>query len=223
MFTVVLPVHYDDDTLPYTLNCLRELPQNVEVIFVLDRPSSFCCRLVWKFARKYKAKVVQKYPLPFRVDNPAWHSYLCGTFQAKGERVYWVGADIVFSKEIFRGDLKVPCKFQYIDADSHFWMAWFKLLSKFSKRYCLEVFPRNFLFAKHEWRSEEKIYAFGPNRIYFHYYDTLVLHLRRNRNHVRHYVQGLMRKKRGVSFLKVLLHSILFIKPFTLIGYLKGD
>jgi len=218
--TVVMPIHNDDNVLPYSLNCLRTFQG--EIIFVLDNPSPKSRKCVEAFSRLHSNVItVKKGKLPFKVDNHVWHSYIYGSLFATGERIFWIGADIVFSPEIFRKPIPLPCKFEYIDADTHFMLAWFKIFSRFSKHYCAEVFPKDFLFYEYTWRSEEKLYQEPTQQISFHKVNQpTVLHLRRNRNSLRHFIQGRRKKQLRTPFVKMILYSILFLKPFVLLGYI---
>jgi len=218
--TVVMPIHNDDNVLPYSLNCLRKFQG--EIIFVLDDPSPKSRKYAEAFSKLHPNVIIlNKGKLPFKVDNHVWHSYLYGSLFATGERIFWIGADVVFSSEIFRKSIPLPCKFEYIDADNHFMFTWFKILSRITRHHCVEVFPRDFPFYEYAWRSEEKLYQKPTRQIPFHKVNQpTVLHLRRNRNSLRHFVQGRRRKKLETPFLRILLHSILFMKPLVLLGYI---
>lgn len=213
-----MAVHNDEEVLPYSLNCLSEF--DGEIIIVLDNPSSASRGLVERFVQ-WHSKTVTVEKTNYPVENVVWSSYLFGTQFATGTRIIWTAADLVFPPSIFQQNVPLPCRFQYVDADNHLTFAWFKLLAKFSKHYCVGVFPANYPFHKYRWLSEEKMRQSNHNLIPFHHVNSiLILHLRRNKNHLRHWIQGRTRKQQGTNPLKVLLHSLLFLKPYVLLGWL---
>lgn len=219
--TVVIPVHDDAKVLPFSLQCLKSFKG--EVIFVLDKPTPESEALVRKFTRHHQnCRIVTKKPLPFKNANPASSSYIYGSLQATGDRIFWIGADIVFSPAIFENPLPLPCKFPYIQAHTHLARAYFKTLFKVPPQHCLEVFPRGFPFHKYNWYNEDVDHA-APQTLGFqfnHLKNPPVLHIRSFAHHpLRDFVKGIRRRKLNFNLARVLVSSILFLKPRSILGY----
>lgn len=220
--TVVMPIHDDAKFLPFSLRCLTSFKG--EIIFVLDNPTSSSESLVRKFAKYHpNCRVITKKPLPFPCPNPAQSSYILGSMQATGDRIFWVGADIVFPHAIFQRRLPLPCKFPYLQAHTHFAHAYSKILFKISPQHCLEVFPRNFPFHKYNWYNED-IDHVHPQMVgvkYNRLRRPYVLHIRGFSHHKqRWFIKGIRNRKMRKSFIRTLLGGILFRKPKLIIGYI---
>jgi hypothetical protein len=220
MDNIVMPVHSDEKYLPFALRALEKFEG--QIIFVLDNPTAASEDIVGRFVKNHTgAQIVNKGNLSFEMENPAFSSFIFGSLEAKGDRIFWMAADMIAPQEMFRADLKLPAQFECIDYPNHLGYAWFKLLSKFTKHYSAEAFPKNFPYQHYDWRSEERIFLTKSKAIEFNHYNFVILHLRRTTNRTRHFVQGVLRKRLGFNPLKVFLHSILFLKPFVIIGYLS--
>lgn len=224
MDSVIIPIHKDEKVLRKTLYPLKNFQG--EIIFVLDKPTKKSKEMVEKFANKHhNSTLIYKGNLPFEVENIAWKSFIYGALHAKGDRIYFLGADMVCDKRMFSKDLKLPCQFEYIDADNHLYYAYFKFLSKFSKHYFIGCFPKGFAFHKYPWISEEKLYPLEfiercAKALNFEKYNFPMMHLRKTKNNLRHYIQGITRYRLKFKFYRVLLHAILFFNPYVLLGYL---
>lgn len=221
--TVVMGIHQDEKQLPYSLKPLLSFPG--EIILVLDDPSPRSFQIADKFRRlRPNVHILWKDPSQCSgISNRVWQTFLCGSTHAKGERMFWIGSDLIMPELFWQRELVLPCKFQYIDAETHFGWAWHKFLSNFSKHYCNEVFPRGFEFFDYAWNSEETVAKTDRPELRFHLYDEpTALHLRKTRNPARQYVQGIQRCRQGTPFWKVLSHALLFWKPFVLTGYLHA-
>jgi len=219
--TIVMPIHNEEKLLLYSLRPLLDLPQYIRIIIVLDRCTDRSEQIIKWFARhRQNVKIVHKNAV-FKTANPAWDAYLFGSEYAD-HFLYWIGADIVINPEMF--DVRylsgfTPLKFQYIDYPNHLGFAYFKLLSKLTKHYCCEVFEKSQL-ALYDFPREELI---GLSRKQnFRLINLSVMHMRKTKNNLREYTQGFNRRLQKESFVRVVLHSILFWKPYVLIGYLYG-
>jgi glycosyltransferase involved in cell wall biosynthesis len=220
----VMAIHNEEKYLPYSLKPL--LSTNFEIIFVLDRCTDSSEKIIQKFiAKRGNCKVVYKKEAGVLTENPAFDAFLYGSQYASGKYIYWIGADFVVPRDIFKyRPRNEALKFEYIDCTNHLMYAWHKLLSKFTKHYTCEAFRKEHLTeGRYHFPSEEKItYPFTPEDKYQLISSVKLLHLRPNRNKVRHYIQGYVRRLKRVPFLRVLLHSILFNKPCVVIGYLRA-
>jgi glycosyltransferase involved in cell wall biosynthesis len=219
----VMAIHNEEKYLPYSLAAL--LQTNFELIFVLDRCIDSSEKIIRKFKVKRKnSRVVYKSKAEVFSPNPAFDTFLYGSQFASGEYVYWIGADFVVPIEMFkyRPD-KEALKFKYIDYPSHLGYAWFKFLSNFTKHYTCEAFRREHLIrGKYHFPVEEKVLVNTPEDKFQLISSVELLHLRPNRNKVRHYVQGYLRRLKRVPLPRVLLHSTLFRKPIVIVGYLHA-
>lgn len=146
-------VHDDAKYLPYSLRCLSSFEG--EIIFVLDKPTKKSVEVVKNFSKnKTNVKILVKGKLPFKVDSVEWRTYLFGTFNSHGDRIFLIAPDFVFSQKLFDDEHPLPCKFQYIDYPNHFMFAFFKFLSKFTKHYTLHTFPKTLSLQNFAWRQK---------------------------------------------------------------------
>jgi|YelNatPaOPRAMG01_1025707.scaffolds.fasta_scaffold72835_2 hypothetical protein len=219
-----MAIHNEEKYLPYSLKPL--LSTNFEIIFVLDRCTDSSEKIIQKFASiRGNCKIVYKNEVGVFTENPAFDAYLYGSQYASHEYIYWIPADAVVSADMFKYlPEKEALKYEYIDYPNHLGYAWYKFLSKITKHYFCEAFKKEHLEErKYNFPSEEKIsYNLVPEGKYRLISSVKVLHLRPNRNKVRHYIQGYVRRLNRTPFIRVLLHGILFKKKCVIVGYLRA-
>lgn len=231
MISFVIPCHNEEKLLLYSLKPLLEhLNDEDEVVFVIDRCTDNTEAIVNWFKKKCKAqvKIIHKNS-KFVLNKPSGDAYLYGVHFASGDRIVQLGADVVVNKKvlnIIRNFNKTPFKFQVIEYRSHFRYAYHKLLSFFAKSYCLEVYQKS--------EMDKLIFYDFPSTVdvllqnlstealsQWHKVNVPILHLRAFvRDKTERFTAGFKRAFRRHSFLKTLLHSVLFGRPEILVGYL---
>lgn len=242
-FSVVMPVHNEEDNLLYSLPVLFAIEPD-EVIIVLDRCTDRSRDVIEASSAKlrYKGRVRL---IEVREDFPDWRYRVARLFrlgfrEARNGTILTMAADIILDKRIKSyvpliqsSDIKlISFGLKYYPVDMIF----------FVKRLVTLVFPSRgfsgvFLFSKKAWldtEDEEKVKRISKAQDTFlsdsikTKYSTKhvwlnVVHLRARRDVKDQYLRGVaayqMSRK---SLLSVFISSIIYLRPMMLMGYMHA-
>jgi glycosyltransferase involved in cell wall biosynthesis len=97
--SVVMPIHNEEDLLPYSLRALLSAPAH-EFIFVLDRCTDNSKNVVSRFAASVgRCKILEKREASWL--NAAAEAYDFGAQYASGDWIYFIDADTVVDRRVF--------------------------------------------------------------------------------------------------------------------------
>ena len=97
--SVVMPIHNEQELLPYSLHSLLDAPVD-EFIFVLDRCTDRSKEIVSRFAiRVRKCTIIEKNETSWL--SPAAEAYDFGAQCTSGNWIYFVDADTIVDKRVF--------------------------------------------------------------------------------------------------------------------------
>jgi hypothetical protein len=244
--SVVMPIHNEEDLLPYSLHSMLNAPV-YEFVFVLDRCTDRSKEIVSRFATRVgRCKILEKSET--RWLNPAAEAYDFGAEHAGGDCIYFIDADVVVDKKIFdpkqwqKGN---ALRFRYYNYDIRgipIRWAYEKTLLKTTERLGISTghFATVIAFKRYQWmktRHEsppENIEGLRKNphlvlrgimmreheRRFARIADTNCLHLRPKTTASEQELQGIARYMLGYRLWKVALHSIMYFQIHTLIAFL---
>ena len=241
-FSVVMPVHNEEDNLLYCLSSLFSLEPE-QIIIILDRCSDRSRDLIEASSRRlgYKGELTL---VDVGEDFPNWKYRVARLFRmgfelAKNDSILTMAADIVLDPRVSDyvstvqgSDVKlVSFGLKYYPVD----------LTYFVKRIVTLVFPARgfsgvFLFSKRAWMETEDEEAvkripkaqdtFLSNSIKKRYTTKHVwlniVHLRHRKDAKDQYLRGVaVARISSKSLPAVFISSILYLSPFMLKGYLN--
>jgi len=241
-FSVVMPIHNEAEFLPYSLSSIYRLNPD-EVVLIFDRCSDKSKITSIKIARKMGFFENTKF-IELNEPRPDWSFRKAfirryGYKLAKNDAMLNVDADMYLDKSIKKYIQRVGkngvgiISFGYIDKPYS--------IRSFIKRIIRMFFPFKgfsglFAFSKKAWLDAEsedsakKIILSEDSHLCVsimkkyrkEFFNTGTLHLRPNENTKRHYMRGIAYWKtvHERSTLRMLLHSIMMIRPAVLAGYL---
>jgi len=244
--SVVMPIHNEEDLLPYSLNSMLNAPV-YEFVFVLDRCTDGSKEIVSRFAtRVERYRILEKSETSWL--NPAAEAYDFGAQYASGDCIYFIDADVVVDKRVFNprhwreGN---ALRFRYYNYDIHgvpIRWAYEKTLLKITERLGISTghFATVIAFKRDHWiktRQEsppENVEGLRKNprlvlgrimmqeheRRFVRIADTSCLHLRPKTTASEQELQGIARYVLGYRLWKVVLHSIMYFQILTLIAFL---
>lgn len=237
----VIPVHNEEEYLRYSLPPLKIIPFD-EVVFVLDRCTDNSEQIIRNLGPR-NSRIVKKW-------KQRWTYSFAETFQtgfdeARNDLVIALGADLIFTPEAFAitkevmRDPKVGCTFfgfarrpirgirrriheEYINFMKHF------MLDSFSP-YRTEFATGVYCFRKSlaKLRDVPVEYIDLHNQIRAKGYEAVyvanagIIHLRTGLSKEKQIWHGRVRAKLHEPLMKVALHSMINVKPWTLITFLR--
>lgn len=238
----VMPVHNEQEYLPYSLGGLKGAPLD-ELVVVLDRCTDNSERIITRFKPNYPVRV---YPKTWQ----KWQSKIAETFEygfslASGDVLYGLAADCVCDPKMFDPkpfEKHAMVSYQYYNRDIHTSAIRQNMeifLSKCFQRidFAQQVWHGGvFATKKSVWRelhfrdlpSEygenvqfkgycERLMAKGHR--YCHVKTTKIVHLRAPLNRGIQILEGKGRARLRYPYWRVLLHSLIHVKPHVLVGY----
>jgi hypothetical protein len=238
----VMAVHDEAEYLRYSLPALRGIPFD-ELIFVLDRCTDDSEELIRRLAPR-NSKVLFKEEQRW-VYTRAGETFQMGFDRARNDAVFALGADLILTRRAFdvaeelMGDPGVGSVFFGFTQRSveSVWRSVHEEYINFLKRYLLDRFsPYRMLFTTGVYcfrRSlarlrdvpaeyddlHGQIRAKGYRVVYVP--DVGIIHLRAGLSREKQIWHGRVRAKLNEPLMKVALHSIVNLKPWTLITYLR--
>jgi hypothetical protein len=244
--SVIMPIHNEEDLLPYSLQSLLDAPVQ-EFIFVLDRCTDRSALILSRFAARVQGcRILEKNETKWL--NPAAEAYDFGAEHSAGDWIYFIDADVVVDRRVFdprhwrKGN---ALRFRYYNYDIHgFRISWAyeKILLTITERLGISTghFATVIGFTRNQWvktRHEsppESIEGLRKNphlvlkaimireheRRFARIADTSCLHLRPNTTAGEQELQGIARHMLGYRLWKVALHSIMYFQIHTLIAFL---
>lgn len=235
-----MPVHNDALMLRYSLPALANASLD-ELIFLLDRCTDNSEHIIkfWKenFNPSFQIRIIKK-------DKQSWKSPVSEAFQAafencKGDVIYSLAADCIYDPAIFNFEPEYDAIcYNYVDRD----------LNTNPIRQNYEIFLQKvrrfkrigdvFAIKKHVWEelggfkdhAEANIWhphglmlfeALENQGFMYAIRNSKTIHLRCPINANSQISQGKLRAKMKTPVWKVVLHSIIHVKPHILIGYLQ--
>jgi glycosyltransferase involved in cell wall biosynthesis len=241
--TVVIGIHNEEKYLPYCLGSLWNAPVD-EFIFVLDRCTDRSEEIVKAFTKYHlNSKIIHKTKKSW--VQPVIEVFDEGAKHATGDFVFNVPADAamdlkVFDEKNLRGK---PLMFRYYNYNlygSKISYAYEKILLRIYDRLgipswqcSMEALPREQSirgklppedvtgFQKVPLLVLKNIMVESEKK-YFCVQDTKVLHLRPGLSKEEQLLRGIARYVLKYSPLKVLVHSLLYMKLYVLIGYIQA-
>lgn len=242
-FSIVLPVHNEENLLKYTLPSVYRLKPG-EVIIIFDRCSDNSVLLSKKIEKKFSGESFTKF-IELNDSSPEWSSRIAflrnyGNNISSNDIILTTDADIVLDEKIT----------EYIKLISEKGIA-FISLSFYDYPYTIQCFTRRlfstltpaksyaglYIFSKKAWketediekekkiiRSEDTLLRLSIQTKYKTIFrNTSSFHLRPMENKNRHYLKGIdYWEIVHESFLKIFLHSILNFRPATMAGYIHA-
>jgi len=241
-FSVITPIHNEAEYLPYSLPSIYRLNPD-EVILIFDRCTDCSRRVSEKIAREmgftHRTEFVEmngpSHGWAFRKAFIRRYGYKL----ARNDLILNVDADMYLDPSIQEHIQNVGkdgvgiVSFGYLDKPYS--------IRSFIKRIITSLFPFKgfsglFAFSKRAWLnteseesarriilSEDSHLCINIMRGYSRrFFNTRTLHMRPNENTRRHFMRGIAywTTVRERSTLRMLLHSILMIRPAVLSGYL---
>jgi len=239
--SVVMPIHNEEQYLPYSLSSLVDAPID-ELVIVLDRCTDRSKEIVERFKQlphRFAVKVFVK-------EDRKWRSSIAEAFEyafskATGDIIYSMAGDFVTDISIYNPE--------YFDGYD---MVSFSYETRNIKHFDLRAYINNFLrryihtskyfgsygeisghFAVRQkiWRQIRFRDNDDHDTLFWHDFfkqgykhrfirPTHNFHLRPSLTHEKQLVQGESRARRHMNLLKVLIHSIVYVKPYVFVGYL---
>lgn len=243
-FSVVMPIHNEEKYLPYSLPSTYRLKPD-EVVLIFDRCTDESLKLSKRIAKTLDYYQSTKF---VELDEPApgWASRKAflrrqGYKLTENDVILNVDADFYLDPMIREHLQRIGrngvglISFGFLDKPYS--------IRTFIKRAITQVSPFKglaglFAFSKKAWLetenpesakriliSEDSYLCLCIARKYRkEYFNTKTLHLRPNENTRRHYLRGVAYWKdvQEPSTIKMLLHSIMMIRPAVLKGYLHA-
>jgi len=232
MISIIIPVHNEEKYLPFSLRPLLAL-KGIRIIFVLDRCRDKSEVIVRKFGEKHGNTIIITKNVEGKTENPTWEAYMTGAKHVKHGRMLFLGSDVIIDRKVFNylEDAKL-LKFRYVNYSSHFWYAFEKIIQRFSaKSYCVECIDVRLInsipflsesyddIVRGKTKLADVLNASFLNKKFVCIDAVECLHLRPRVPVDRQFLQGYVRHMRGVPFLKVLSHSLLYRKVHVFRGY----
>jgi hypothetical protein len=238
--SLIVGVHDGYELLQFSLPSLNIVPVD-EVLMVLDRVKNVdkYRRIIHNYVPK--AKILEK-NFAVRKNRPN-ETFQYGFDHAHGDLLYVSAEDIIldpaeFSDSYWQNPAVGMVDFRYFQRDPfkfNFHVAWDGFLLKFSDvfhygtvRSGLYGVRRELLEkigglkdspTEEDWLRKD-VMAAGYRCV--HVKTTRNFHLRPVFDKQRQIMQGRSRKEQGFSFARVVLHSVLHLKPYVLEGYVKA-
>ena len=244
--SVVMPIHNEEDLLPYSLHSMLGAPVH-EFIFVLDRCTDRSAEIVSRFAARMQGcRILEKSETKWL--NPAAEAYDFGAEHATGDWIYFIDADVVVDKRVFdpkhwqKGN---ALRFRYYNYDIRgvrIRWAYEKILLTITEMLGISTghFATVVAFKRDQWmrtRHEsppENIEGLRKNprlvlrgimmreheRRFARIADTSCLHLRPKTTASEQELQGIARYMLGYRLWKVAIHAIMYFQIYTLIAFL---
>lgn len=242
----VLYVHNEQDYLPYSLASLYNANLD-ELIVILDRCTDKSQNIIDRFKPAYPVKIYHKNWQSWK--NPIAEVAEYGFSLASGDIIFSLGADVYFDQRMFTSAFFVDYDmvgFRHVNYD----LETSRLRSGYET--FLATFFRHVDFKGQVWRGgvfgtkrsiwEQLHFRDSPSEYGEHiqfedyqnrmlkegwkYQDiqsTCNLHLRDHTlSSYSQLLQGKSRLNLGFPLWKILLHSLLHVKPYVLMGYLRG-
>ena len=242
-FSVVLPIHNEEQYLPYSLPSIFRLDPD-DVILLFDRCTDNSIRVAKALAKNMKKTKITNFIL---IEDPAteWNfrsAYLrrYGFDLARNEIILNVDADIILDpnikqhlRELSKNNVAL-ISFGFFDYPFTIQRFMQKILSKISP---YTVFIGQYAFLKSKWKETEDIEHLKTiNRgedthMYLSIrkkYNTLhkttkSIHLRPTENFQRHFLRGVAYwELLKAPLWRIILHSFVNLRPAAIIGYLHA-
>jgi glycosyltransferase involved in cell wall biosynthesis len=242
----VMPVHNEQEYLPYSLSGLKSAPLD-ELVVILDRCTDSSESIITGFNPGYPVRVYHKM-------WQKWRSKIAETFEygfslASGDVLYGLAADCVYDPKMFDPkpfEKYAMMSYQYYNRDIH----------TSAIRQNMEIFLSKCFqwidFAQQVWQggvfaTKKSVWCelhfrdlpseYGENvqfkdyceRLmakgykYYHVKTTKIVHLRAPLNRSRQVLEGKGRAELGYPYWRVLLHSLIHMKPYVLVGYIQKN
>lgn len=238
----MMAVHNEAEYLRYSLPALRGIPFD-ELIFVLDRCTDDSEGVIRRLAPS-NSRILFKKEQRW-VFTRAGESFQVGFDRARNDVVFALGADLIVTQRAFdvaeelMGNPGVGSVFFGFTQRSveSVWRRVHEEYINFLKRYLLDRFsPYKMLFTTGVYcfrRSlaglrdvpaeyddlHDQIQAKGYEAVYVP--DVGIIHLRAGLSKEKQIWHGRVRARLNEPLMKVALHSIINLKPWTLITYLR--
>lgn len=239
MISVVLPVHNEEEYLPFSLNALVKAPID-ELIIILDRCTDRSEHIINRVKFPYKVQIIKKTDQKWRCATA--EVFEIGFSHTKGDFLYTMAADFVLD---YRNQFDLRY-FEKADILSFFYYAYDLHQFKYRQWY-LNFLNRYINIAKIwqgqlAWRSGhmafkrelwEKLHLQDVPSEYDNFLERAIkagfqykfvrnvknYHLRVGLRKDRQLLQGMSRAQRGVHPLMVLGHCFIHFKPYVWVGY----
>ncbi|MBM3292752.1 glycosyltransferase family 2 protein [Candidatus Bathyarchaeota archaeon] len=242
-FTIIIPINNEERYLLYSLPSVYALKPS-EVILIFDRCSDHSLVLSKRIAKEIGGESVTKF-VEVNNSSPDWASRIAflrnyGNDLSTNEIILTTDADIVL-------DEKIRDQINLIGNDDIAFIS----LSFYDYPYTIQSFTRRlfstytpaksyaglYIFSKKAWketidtesvkklkRSEDTHLRLSIQKKYkATFKNSNSFHLRPTENKERHYLKGIdYWEVVHESFTKMLLHSILNLRPATMAGYLHA-
>ncbi len=239
-FTVFMPIHNEERYLPYSLPSVYRIEPD-EVLLAFDRCTDRSIRVARSIAEKF-GYLEKTLFLKFDEPSPGWNYRMAyirwqGFRKARNDIILKTDADIILDKEIRKylplvgrgsialisfGRKSYPITIQAVIARLANIISpkpGFTGIYAFSKRAWLELEEEESL---RKALAEDTHLRLSLARKYkVIYVKTNTIHLREKETSLKHYMKGIeyWRLKRN-PFWKAMLHSIVYLRPLLLAGYL---
>lgn len=246
--SVVMPIHNEEDLLPYSLHPMLDAPVH-EFIFVLDRCTDRSKEIVSRFSTRVPGcKTLEKNET--RWLNPAAEACDIGAEHASGDWIYLIDADVVADKRVFdpehwqKGN---ALRFRYYNYDirgAPIRWAYEKTVLRITERMGISTghFATVIALRRDEWmktRHEsppENIEGLRKNpplvlraimmreheRHFVRIAGTNCLHLRPKTTASEQELQGIARYMLGYRLWRVVVHSIMYFQIRTLVAFVHA-
>lgn len=240
-FSVVMPIHNEEEVLPKTLPSVFKLKPN-DVVLIFDRCTDRSLSISREIAKRFNYNSKTRF-LEMNEPSPEWRfrpAFLrtYGYDQAKNKIILNTDADIILDERI-REYIKLVgendiCMISFSRKEYPFTFQSFiaRLVSTFIPKI---AFTGTYAFLKEIWQESTRkekmrkiisaedtyIYMLISEKCKTRFIKTNNIHLRPRENSQRHFTKGIARWEITHDPLwKVLIHSIVYLHPMVLVGYL---
>ena len=246
-FTVVMPIHNEERFLPYSLPSVYRISPN-EVILIFDRCTDQSIQTARKIASLLRSTDITKF---VELSDPVdWNwrlAYLIAFgIEAAGNQVILItDADYILNEKVKAGLVQLGQGLGIISFGRREYPPTFQNLTDqlLAKLHHLglsipvELFSGSFAVLKKAYDETVDINDFKkvPRSLDTFIYDTIVkkyrsafveargLHLRPRESSKRHFIRGIDKYRlQHHPLWKVILHSLFYLRPLVLAGYLKA-
>ncbi len=249
-FSVVMPIHNEEELLPYSLPSIYRLKPPDEVLLVFDRCTDNSPKIAKEIAEHYKYESRTKF-IEVNESSPGWKFRIAfvrrqGFNLAKNRVILNTDADTLLDEKITDsihlvnkksiGMVKFsrrpyPRTFQscvgtlispFLHTLEGHPAIGFGAIYAFSKEAWLKT--ENPKLAKNVLRAEDThLYSSISKKYKTIFVETNTLHLRPRETRKNHFVKGVARwQVKRAPLWEVVIHTLIFLRPFVLSGYLKA-
>lgn len=232
--SVVMPVHNEEKYLPYSLKPLKECPID-EMIFILDRCTDRSKEMIESITFPFKVKIIEK---QFQNWNcPTAEVFEIGFKESSGDWIHVHAGDLIYPPSMF------DQKYYDLGYDMLMYFYYSLDLTRFKIRQQFLNLCKRYLTVPSKKRSGvfsckrtlwDKIHFRDVPSEYDDFYKRALMigakvgfivpedkiqHLRVGLTKDRQYLQGMSRAHSNRNPVPVLLHSMLFLKPWVFVAY----